>query len=196
MEPFHIKFFFNFRSPYCYLISKSVFSLVDDFNVAFDWYPLGGWDGRSPPERAKTKLPIARADVARWCAQMGIPMNPPPITTDPSRAGAASLYAQAQGQLRPYLVEAMRVEWAFGKDIGQDDALTEIAERAGLDAQAVLAAADNPEHHAALTKNAEIAAEVGVIGVPSIVIDEEVFWGNDRLHFVRDELMARRLRKV
>ena len=58
-----LKFFFNFRSPYCYLASKSMFDLVDDYHVNLIWRPLAGWDGRSAPDRAKVKVPITRQDV-------------------------------------------------------------------------------------------------------------------------------------
>ena len=44
-----IKLFFNFRSPYCYLASKRMFRLVDEYHARFEWRVLGGWDGRSPP---------------------------------------------------------------------------------------------------------------------------------------------------
>ena len=79
-----VKFYFNFRSPYCYLLSKRVFGLDAEFNINWIWRPLGGWDGRSKPDRVAKKLPLVRQDVARWCARLGIPMNPPPKTTDPT----------------------------------------------------------------------------------------------------------------
>ena len=82
-----LKVFFNFRSPYCYLASKLMFSLLDEYDVNMVWRPLGGWDGRSPPDRAKVKMPLARQDVARWARRMGIPCNPPPPTTNPTLAG-------------------------------------------------------------------------------------------------------------
>ena len=115
--------FFNFRSPYCYLASKSMFDILDRFDCHFEWRPLGGWDGRSSPERAKGKLPIARQDVRRWCRRLGIPFNPPPVTTDPTRAGAGSLLAEQQGRLREYVMEVMHAEWGEGRDIGDIDVL-------------------------------------------------------------------------
>ncbi|PHR91672.1 MAG: disulfide bond formation protein DsbA [Robiginitomaculum sp.] len=188
MNAVDIKFYFNFRSPYCYLVSKRVFGLDERFHINWQWRPLGGWDGRSKPDRVVKKLPLARQDLARWCARYGIPMNPPPKTTDPTRAGAASLYAQAQGKLKPYLVETMHAEWGEGLDIGQLDVLSEIATRIGLDAHALCAAADDPANLAQLDTYAQEAETDGVIGVPSFVIDDQIFWGNDRLDFVEEHL--------
>lgn len=191
MNTLPVWLFFNFRSPYCYLISKNLFTLSDDFDIDFVWRPLGGWTGRSSPERAKKKLPIARQDVARWCKRMNIPMNPPPITTDPTRAAAASFYAEQQGKLKEYITETMNLEWAEGVDIGQTEALETIASRAGLDAAALITAADSDDNHEKLAACAQDAEKMNVIGVPTLVIDDQIFWGNDRLDFVREELQAR-----
>ena len=187
-EPVAVKVFFNFRSPYCYLASKTMFDVLDRFDCELHWRPLGGWDGRSSPERAKGKLPIARQDVRRWCRRMGIPFSPPPVTTDPTRAGAGSLLAEQQGRLREYVLEVMHAEWGEGRDIGDLDVLREAARRAGLDADALAQAADDPANQAQLGEHWQQAQAVGVFGVPSFVVGEEVFWGNDRLDFLAEHL--------
>lgn len=183
-----VRVFFNFRSPYCYLASKRLFQVFDDFHATLVWRPLPGWAGRSDPERAKVKLPIARQDVRRFARRMGIPVVPPPVETDPTRAAAVSLYAEEQGALRTWVVETMRIEWAEGRNIGEIDALCEVARRTGLDADAVAAAADDAAYHARLETFAAEARESGVFGVPTFVIGEDIFWGNDRIEFVRDHL--------
>jgi len=180
--------FFNFRSPYCYLASKSMFDVLDRFDCHFEWRPLGGWDGRSSPERARGKLPIARQDVRRWCRRLGIPFNPPPLTTDPTRAGAGSLLAEQQGRLREYLVAVMHAEWGEGRDIGQIEVLQDAGRRAGLDPAALTTAVDDPALLARLGEHMQQAQAVGVFGVPSFVVGEEVFWGNDRLDFLAEHL--------
>lgn len=194
--PVDIKFYFNFRSPYCYLVSKRVFDIGDEFRVNWIWKPLGGWDGRSKPDRVVKKLPLVRQDVARWCKRYGIPMTPPPKTTDPTRAGAASLYAEDQGKLIPFVIETMAAEWAEGIDIGQLDSLADIAGRIGLDPEALCAAAEDPTNLQILDRNAQEADADGVIGVPSFVISEDIFWGNDRLEFVKEHLDSLGARKV
>lgn len=180
--------YFNFRSPYCYLASKSMFGVLDRFDCHFEWRPLGGWDGRSSPERAKGKLPIARQDVRRWCRRLGIPFSPPPLTTDPTRAGAGSLLAEQQGCLREYVVAVMHAEWGEGRDIGQIEVLQDAGRRAGLDPAALTAAVDDPALRARLGEHMQQAQAVGVFGVPSFVVGEEIFWGNDRLDFLAEHL--------
>lgn len=187
-KPIDVMFFYNFRSPYCYLVSNSVWDIFEDFNTNMVWRPLGGWSGRSDPERAKTKIPLVRQDIKRWTKKLGIPMNPPPITTDPTRAGAASLYAEKEDKLKDFIVEVMRAEWAEGQDIGDLDVLRDVAERIGLNADAVAEAADDEVNLNWLDRHAMEASDKGVFGVPTFVIGEELFWGNDRLDFVRDHL--------
>ncbi|MBA1148768.1 2-hydroxychromene-2-carboxylate isomerase [Ectothiorhodospiraceae bacterium WFHF3C12] len=188
--------FFNFRSPYCYLASKTMFGIFDDFHAELVWRPLGGWAGRSPPDRAKKKRPIARQDVGRFARRLGIPLNPPPGDTDPTRAGAASLLAEARGMLRPYIEEVMRVEWAEGRDIGDLEVLADVAGRIGLDPAAVRDAADNPQHQAQLERNWEEADRRGAFGVPTFIIGDEIFWGQDRIDFVREHLRELRLARL
>lgn len=194
-EPVDVKLFFNFRSPYCYLASKTLFRIVDEYHTRLVWRPVGGWDLRSSPDRAKKKVPLTRQDVARFARRMGIPLTPPPIETEPTLAGAGSLYAEQQGLLRPYIMEMMRTEWAEGKNIGERDVLLQVAEKVGLDRGEFAEAMESPENLAELKANAEEAEELGVIGVPTFVIGDQVFWGQDRLDFVLEHLSELRLKR-
>jgi len=195
-EPVDVKLFFNFRSPYCYIASKTLFRIFDDFHANLVWRPLGGWSGRSSPERAKVKVPLTRQDVRRITAKMGIPMKPPPLTTDPTRAGAASLLAQERDLLRPWIVEVMRAEWAGGLDIGDEKVLLDVGAKVGLDAVELREAFSDESKLSQLDKNWEEAQELGLIGVPSFQVGDELFWGSDRIQYVLDHLTDLRLSKL
>ena len=194
--PVDVKLYFNFRSPYCYIASKTLFQIFDDYEANLVWRPLGGWSGRSSPERAKVKIPLTRQDVRRVTAKMGIPMVPPPITTEPTKAGAASLLADERGLLRQWIVEVMRAEWAHGLDIGDESVLLEVGQRIGLDGDALTASFSKPAYLEQLENNWAEAQELGLIGVPSFQIGEELFWGSDRIEYVLDHLNDLRLRKI
>ena len=191
-----VKVFFNFRSPYCYLASKNLWRIFDDYHATLVWRPFGGWDGRSNPERAKIKVPLTRQDVGRWARRMGIPMNPPPLATDPTKAGAGSLLAERKGLLREYIIEVMRAEWADGQDIGRDEVLLKIGAAIGLSEKELVEAVASEANLKRLEANRKEADEMGIFGVPSFVIGEEKFWGNDRIDFVIDYLRELRLSKV
>lgn len=190
-----VKLFFNFRSPYCYIASKTLFAIIDDYHAHINWKPLAGWTGRSSPERAKVKVPITRQDVRRITGKMGIPMTPPPITTDPTKAGAGSLYAEQQGLLREYIVAMMNKEWAEGQDIGDTDVILSVGSEIGLEQKGLLTATESAENITLMEQNWREAQALGVIGVPTFVIGEEIFWGSDRIEFVLDHLRELRLAK-
>ncbi len=196
VEPVEIKVFFNFRSPYCYLVSKALWEIFDDYHTSLIWRPLGGWDGRSAPERAKIKITLTRQDVARWAKKMGIPYNPPPVTTDPTKAGAGSLLAEEKGLLRKYMTEMMRAEWAEGLDIGQDDVLLNVGEAVGLDRKELAEAIESQDNLDRLAEHKKEADSLGIFGVPTSIIGEDIFWGNDRLEFVHDHLRELRLSRL
>lgn len=196
IEAADVFLYFNFRSPYCYLASKKLFQIVDDYHVNLIWRPFGGWDGRSPPEAGVKVVPLARQDMARITRRMGIPLNPPPKTTDPTLAGAGSLLAESKGLLRPYIVEVMRNEWARGKDIGDAALLTDIAVDIGLDKEEFRQAITSEKNLQQLKTNWQEADGKGLIGVPTIVIGEEKFWGQDRIDYVLDHLRELRLAKI
>lgn len=195
-DPVDVKVFFNFRSPYCYIASKTLFQIFDDYDTKLLWRPLGGWSGRSAPERAKIKIPLVRQDVRRITAKLGIPMKPPPVTTEPTIAGAASLLAEERGVLREWIVEVMRAEWAQGLDIGDESVLLDVGSGIGLDEQELKASFSNPQYLGQLEKNWAEAQELGLIGVPSFQIGEELFWGQDRIEYVMEHLTTMRKRKI
>lgn len=152
-ETINVSLYFNFRSPYCYIASKTLFQIFDEYHVNLVWRPLGGWSGRSPPDRAKIKIPLTRQDIRRITAKMGIPMNPPPIQTDPTIAGAASQLAQERGVLGEWIVEVMRAEWAAGLDIGEEQVLFDVGEPLGLEKEALKEAFTNPAYLKQLEDN-------------------------------------------
>jgi 2-hydroxychromene-2-carboxylate isomerase len=173
-----------------------MFAVFDNYHANLLWRPLGGWTGRSSPDRAKVKIPITRQDVARITRKMGIPMNPPPISTDPTRAGAGSLLAEQKGVLRRYIVEMMHKEWAEGQDIGDTDVILQVGESVGLDPADLRDAIDSTENLSQMERNWEEAQEIGVIGVPSFVINEEIFWGSDRIEYLEDHVRELRLARL
>ncbi|MGH1430630.1 MAG: 2-hydroxychromene-2-carboxylate isomerase [Neptuniibacter sp.] len=187
-RPIDVTLYFNFRSPYCYLASKTLWPVVDDYDVNLIWKPVGGWNLRSSPDRAKKKVPLARQDVARFARRLQIPLNPPPMETETTLAAKLSLLAEEKGVLREYIISVMDKEWAEGQNIGEQEILFSAGERAGLNRDDMQTALDNPEYMTRLEANVEEADEKGVIGVPTFLIGDQIFWGQDRIEFVLEEL--------
>lgn len=183
-----VEIYFNFRSPYCYLASKHMFQTLAQFDVELSWRPFSGWDGRSAPDRQKSKLRVVRQDVKRFCARMNIPFNPPPMHTDGTLAGRVSLLAEERGLLSEWVAAVMHAEWGEGRDIGDPAVLAELGVQVGLSAQEVQGAIDSESYQTRLETHWQQAQEAGVFGVPTFVVGEELFWGNDRIDFLAEYL--------
>jgi len=123
-------------------------------------------------------------------------MNPPPLSTEPTKAAAISLLAEERGVLRQWIVEVMRAEWAAGLDIGDEAVLLQIAKEIGLDRDTARQSFSDAGKLAQLEANWDEAQELGLIGVPSFQVGEELFWGSDRIDYVLDHLKDLRLSRL
>jgi 2-hydroxychromene-2-carboxylate isomerase len=111
-------------------------------------------------------------------------------------AGAVSFAAEKEGLLKPYIIEVMRQEWAEGRNIGEIDTLFEVAEVIGLSHECVEAASSDESYLVKMDENWQEAQSKGVIGVPSFTVDDQIFWGNDRIDSLKDHLHDLRLRNI
>jgi 2-hydroxychromene-2-carboxylate isomerase len=82
---------------------------------------------------------------------------------------------------KPFAREAFRVHFVDGRTLDDPASVALAAERAGLDPDAVLDATQEPAIKDALRANTERALALGAFGVPTVVVDGEVIWGDDRL---------------
>ena len=122
-------------------------------------------------------------DVERTCEAMGVPfMRPAPF---PQASLLAARVALAlEGEVRADFSRRV-YEAEFGRAASIADRATLIAAllaACGIDPAATLERAESDANKAALKVECARAAEIGIVGAPSIVTSEgEVFWGNDRL---------------
>ena len=75
----------------------------------------------------------------------------------------------------------MAAMWHDAADMGDLDVVRDVLDRVGLNSAALLALADDPEVKAELIANTEAAAKRGAFGVPTFFVDDEMFWGKERL---------------
>jgi 2-hydroxychromene-2-carboxylate isomerase len=72
--------------------------------------------------------------------------------------------------------------------LGDDAALTDVLDKAGVPAAEVLATIESQDVKDALRRNTDEAVSRGVFGAPTFFVGGEMFWGNDRLEFVEEAL--------
>jgi 2-hydroxychromene-2-carboxylate isomerase len=87
-------------------------------------------------------------------------------------------------------VRFLDAAWSEGRDITSDSVVHEVADSMGLNGKQLLDKIHTDEIKQRLRLQTETAIQAGVFGVPSFVVDGEIFWGNDRLHFLKAYLQG------
>jgi len=185
------EFLFDFGGPNSYLAYKMLPDLCAQTGAQVVYVPilLGGLfkltNNQAPMMRyAETpaKQKYEMLEFQRFIKAHAIPfkMNPRfPLNTLYVMRGAIA--AQWLGCFAPYVDAVMTAMWHDGADMGDLDVVRDVLDKAGLDSDALLALADDPEVKAELISNTEAAAKRGAFGVPTFFVDEDMFWGKERL---------------
>jgi 2-hydroxychromene-2-carboxylate isomerase len=182
------RFFFDLGSPYAYLAAERVNGLfAEAAREPPVWEPvlLGGLFKRfgrdswaNGPGRAD-----GIAEVERRAAARGLPPLrwPDPFPANTLFAMRVATYAKQTGRVVAFSLAAFRQAFAAGRDLTDPDNVLLAAAAAELHPRAVMASAERDSVKAALRGATERAGDLGVRGVPAVVVGDEVFWGDDRL---------------
>jgi 2-hydroxychromene-2-carboxylate isomerase len=92
-----------------------------------------------------------------------------------------AVWAQGYGAAQAYALAAMRRGFTAGRDLSLPEEVRAAAADAGLDGDAALEAAADPGVKLALREATQAAFDRGVIGVPTVAVGHDLFWGDDRL---------------
>lgn len=135
-------------------------------------------------------------DLKRWAALRNKPLaleNRAGLS-DPTPAGRLVVAAQIDGLDWISLTRALQTAlWGHAQDIGSRDVREAIAARAGFDAKALEARAEEADIQAVLDSNFQRAKQAGVFGLPTFVFENELYWGQDSLQFLEKHLAGERL---
>jgi 2-hydroxychromene-2-carboxylate isomerase len=176
-------FFFGAMSPYSWLAAERIGALLPEAQ----WRPVFAGGVFNANGRTSWGLTDEREASIAACearaAQHGLgPLRwPDPWPTLDVLAGRAMLFAEREGVLRPFALSLMRMAFREGRDLADLDVVLEAARRVGLDPARVEHAVQDPELKAALRTATDAAVALGVFGVPTVVVGDELFWGDDRL---------------
>jgi 2-hydroxychromene-2-carboxylate isomerase len=83
-----------------------------------------------------------------------------------------------------------RAIWVDALNLGDPAVLAQTLSAAGFDPAALLALCAEPEVKEALKARTDAAVQRGIFGAPTMFVGEQMFWGQDRLDFVREALAA------
>ncbi|MGH8152594.1 MAG: 2-hydroxychromene-2-carboxylate isomerase [Rhodanobacteraceae bacterium] len=191
MDHARVEFFWDVASPYTYLAATQLGALAGRTGVWIDWRPflLGGVfraTGNHAPATIPAKWAYLRADLVRWAAYYRIPFHVPELfplrSVLPQRLACAALGDGNEPSRLPLAL--MHAYWVEGRDLSQADELSKVCASLGLDAPALLAAAEQPTAKGLLRANSDEAVRRGAFGAPALFVGEHLFWGNDRLELL------------
>jgi len=197
--PRTIVFFYGIGSRYSYLASTQLERLTAVTGCRICWRPLYSGDlfaarGRDPfegqPASGQYDWAYRRRDAERWATYYGVPYREPEdVRFDPRRLALACTAAAALGAVEPFSRRLFRALFVDGLSPLDDAACAGLAREVGLDQDAFHRALAQPETAARLAATVEEAAARGLFGVPSFVLGDEVYFGNDRLPLLRHALL-------
>jgi 2-hydroxychromene-2-carboxylate isomerase len=195
-----VEFLFDFGSPNAYFAHKVIPGIEARTGAKFDYVPvlLGGLfklTNNKPPMVAfggiRNKMDYEMLETRRFIARHGLTQfqfNPnfPVNTLTLMRAAVA---AKNAGVLPEYVDAAFHHMWEAPRKMDDTDVIRAALTESGLDAEALLAAAQTHEVKQALMNNTEQAVERGTFGSPTFFVGDEIYFGKNTLGEVEAEIV-------
>jgi 2-hydroxychromene-2-carboxylate isomerase len=181
-------FYFDLGSPYAYLTAERISGVFAAAGLEQpEWQPvlLGGlfrtferdsW--ANGPGREEGMAEVERRAGAYGLAPIAWPEPWPGNTLFAMRVAT---FAKQTGRTVSFALAGFRQAFAAGRDLSEPDNVLIAAAACELHPNALLKAVETEIVKNALREATDSAAELGVFGVPSLVVDGEVFWGDDKL---------------
>jgi len=198
-----VDFLFDFGSPNAYLSHLVIPGIEKRQGVKFDYLPvlLGGvfkmTGNRSPAETnagIKNKPEYQRLETERFVRQHGITRFKPnpffPVNTLMIMRGAVA--ARKLGIFERYVDEVYRHMWAEPKKLDDPAVLKAALIESNLPADKLFELAQTPEVKDGLLAETTRAVERGTFGSPTFFVDDDIYFGKDRLRDVEEAIAAKK----
>ena len=185
-----IDFYFDFSSPYGYLMAEKIDAVAAKYGRKVKWQPIllgvifQATGSRPPADAVSSKGIYMLHDFHRSARFLGVPYNPPsrfPLPTQNAARAYYWLHVQDCALARQFALAVYRGFFVDDLDISAPETVLEIGAKLGVDRNSLAAALQNPEIKAKLKEQCETALQAGVFGSPHVIIDGEAFFGADRL---------------
>lgn len=177
-------------SGYAYLGEPRLMAMAREFNTPVSFYPVNigqvfqAAKVTAPAAQPPAKLAYRRLDLARTAERLGLPINAAPAhwPVDPGLACRVIYAAKDQG-IDPHLVSFALLTAIYAKqqNIADPVQVGDILQGLGLDAEALIAQANQEDACTALQAATDRAISIGIAGSPTYVLEDEPFFGQDRL---------------
>ena len=188
--PKPIEFHFDFSSPYSYLASEQIEPIAARYGRTVEYKPvlLGAvfkTSGGAPlTEQYGPKASYAKRDFERSARYAGVPYRQPsrfPIGSVAAKRAVIWLQQHHPELVARFVHAVYRAFFVDDRDISDAAVVGDIAREVGIDPARLAAGVQQQEIKDRLKAQVDQAIQIGIFGAPTIIVDGEVFWGNDRL---------------
>lgn len=187
-----IDLYFDFRSPYSYLAHSQLGSLGTTVNYhPIDIVAVMKQVGNTPTTiTCPAKGKYAGADLQRWAKKYRVPLSPRKDmrSIDGRRLLRAVLAAEECDLAGEAVAAIFPAFWGHGSALSTTDDFVRVLESAGVADPRIVSRVDDGGLDDRLTEKSQQAGERGVFGAPTFIVNGEMFFGNDRLEFIRERL--------
>jgi len=197
-----IEFFFDCSSPWTYLAFHNIQPLAKEFSVEISWRPIlvgGIFNTVNPSVYASRDTPVPlksrymAKDLADWACSAGLAIKMPPTVFPVNSVKAMRGCIWLGKEMVPFARAVFEAYWGADKDISQEEVLTEICGRLGIDPAKFLAGIGAQAIKDQLKANTDELMARGGFGSPTIFLDKtDMYFGNDRLPLIREALQRRK----
>ena len=189
-----VEIFFDFMSPPSYLAWTQMPGIAARTGAEIKYrpmYTIGLHDivGNQSPIMVPNKGKWISSDLQRYARSYGVTLNMNPngfIKIVP--ASRAATLAEQEGDLERLMAVIFPAMFVEGLNLSDLKVVGELIAKAGLDSTRYLDAIKTDEVKALLKQNTQEAADRGAFGAPTFFIGETMHFGQDRLHFVEQDL--------
>ena len=191
-----VDFYFDFGSPASYLAYTQLPKLCADAGAALNWKPmlLGGVfqaTGNHSPATVPLKGKYMVGDLQRFATRYGVPFNHNPhfpVNTLMLMRAAVGLQMREDPRFGEYVEAVFTSMWVQGSNLNDLAVTGAMLHNAGFDPAAILALVSQQDVKDRLKVLTQRAVERGIFGAPTMFVGDQMFWGQDRLDFVREAL--------
>ena len=190
-----LEFYFDFGSPTAYLAHKRLGQLANQYDLTVDYQPmlLGGvfkaTGNASPVTIAAKGQYMMQHDLPRFARRYDVAMNINPyFPINTLNLMRAAIAARQLGCFSAFVDTVYEAIWVQSQNMGDPGVVNRILLDNNLDADALLTLSQDPEVKAELIARTEAAVARGIFGTPTFFLDQEMFFGQDRLDFVEEAL--------
>ena len=187
-----VEFYFDLGSPYSYLAYYRLLQIAEQQEIQIVYKPilLGGVfkaTGNRSPIEIPVKGVYSILDMQRWAEYYQIPMQMNPhfpmntLTLMRILTGVQLLHLEKFEQVLKLLFDAM-----FGtpQNLNEPTVLAEVLKQSGFSVEDIMSMVQSDVVKQKLITETEQAIQRGIFGAPTFFVGDEMYWGQDRLHFV------------